>query len=84
MQKDLLVHLDVHVCGKMGVRSRQGAEYFLTLLDDKTHHIWIYPIKTKDEVCQHFKQWQAKVENSTGQRVRTLRTDNGGEYVFTH
>ena len=42
-----LVHLDV--CGKMGQKSMGGAEYFLTLLDDKTHYIWVYPLKTKDE-----------------------------------
>ena len=42
-----LVHSDV--CGKMGQKSMRGAEYFLTLLDDKTHYIWVYPLKTKDE-----------------------------------
>ena len=36
-----LVHSDV--CGKMGHKSLGGAEYFLTLLDDKTHYIWVYP-----------------------------------------
>lgn len=49
-----LAHSDI--CGKMGVRSRGGAEYLLTLLNDKTHYIWIYPIKAKDEVCHHFKE----------------------------
>ena len=38
-------------------------------------------LKTKDEVCQCFKEWQAEVENSRGRRVKILRTDNGGEYV---
>ena len=74
-----LVHSDV--CGKMGQKSLGGAEYFLTLLDDKTHHAWVYPLKTKDQVFEFFKQWQAEVENFTGQRVKTLRTDNGGEFT---
>ncbi len=43
-----LVHSDVS--GKMGQRSRGGAEYFLTLLDDKTHYTWVYPLKTKDGI----------------------------------
>ena len=43
-----LVHSDV--CGKMGQKSLGGAEYFLTLLDDKTHYTWVYPLKTKDKV----------------------------------
>ena len=69
-----LVHLDV--CGKMGQKFVGGAEYFLTLLDDKTHYIWVYPLKTKDEVFECFKEWQAEVENFTGKRVKVLRTDN--------
>ena len=56
-----LVHSDV--CGKMGQKSR-GVEYFLTLLDDKTHYMWVYPLKTKDQV-------QAEVENSTGTKLKT-------------
>ena len=74
-----LVHSDV--CGKMGQKSLGGAEYFLTLLDDKTHYAWVYPLKTKDEVFQYFKEWQVEVENFTGHKVKTLRTDNGGEYT---
>ena len=74
-----LVHSDV--CGKMGQKSLGGAEYFLILLDDKTHYAWVYPLKTKDQVFECFKEWQAEVENYTGQRVKTLRTDNGGEFT---
>ena len=43
--------------------------------------MWVYPLKTKDEVFQRIKEWQAEVENSTGRKLKTLRTDNGGEYV---
>ena len=74
-----LVHSDV--CGKMGQKSLGGAEYFLTLLDDRTHYTWVYPLKTKDEVFQCFKEWQAEVENLTGRKIKTLRTDNGGEFT---
>ena len=71
-----LVHSDL--CGKMGQKSLGGAEYFLTFLDDYTHYTWVYPIKTKDQTFEVFKEWQAEVENFTGRRVKTLRTDNGG------
>ena len=40
-----LVHSDV--CGKMGAKSRGETEYFLTLLDDKTHYVWVYPLKNE-------------------------------------
>lgn len=74
-----LVHSDV--CRKMGAKSKGGAEYFLTLLDDKTHYTWVYPLKTKDQVFERFKEWQAEVENFTGRKVKILRTDNGGEFT---
>ena len=74
-----LVHSDV--CGKMGHKSLGGAEYFLTMLDDKTHYVWVYPLKTKDQVFERFKDWQTEVENFTGRKVKTLRTDNGGEFT---
>ncbi len=74
-----LVHSDV--CGKMGKKSVGGAEYFLTLMDDFTHYTWVFPLKTKDQVFQKFKDWQREVENLSGKRVITLRSDNGGEYT---
>ena len=69
------------VCGKMGQKSIGGAEYFLTLLDNKTHYTWVYLLKTKDQVFECFKVWQAEVENFTGKRVKVLRMDNGGEFT---
>ena len=38
-----LVHSDV--CGKMNAQSLGGAEYFLTLIDDKTRYAWMYVLK---------------------------------------
>ena len=53
----------------------------LTLLDDKTHYTWVYPLKTKDQVFDRFKEWQAEIEKRTDRRVKVLGTDNGGEYT---
>ena len=56
-----LVHSDL--CGKMGKKSIGGAEYFLTFIDDKTHYIWVYPLRRKDQVYNKFREWKAEVEN---------------------
>ncbi|KAH9723770.1 hypothetical protein KPL70_007243 [Citrus sinensis] len=37
-------------------------------------------LKSKDEVLEKFKIWKIFVENQTGLKVKTLRTDNGLEY----
>ena len=74
-----LVHSDV--CGKMSTGSLSGCEYFLTIIDDKTRYTSIYVLKHKDEVFTRFLGWKALVENSTGRKLKALRTDNGGEYT---
>ena len=74
-----LVHSDV--CGKMSSQSLSGAEYFLTFIDDKTRYVWVYVLKRKDQVFSYFIEWKSMVERSTGQQLKTLRTDNGGEYT---
>ena len=63
-------------------KSIGGAEYFLTFTDDRTRYSWIYPLKTKDQVFDHFREWKALVEKSSGKKLKILRTDNGGEYTF--
>ena len=74
-----LIHSDV--CGKINSKSLSGAEYFLTFVDDKTRYIWIYILKCKSQVFQYFQEWKAMVERSTGRRIISLCTDNGGEYT---
>ena len=50
-------------------------------IDDKTHYLWVYILKRKDEVLHKFLKWKAVEEKSTGRRLKILRTDNGGEYT---
>ncbi|RDX81289.1 hypothetical protein CR513_38051, partial [Mucuna pruriens] len=38
------------------------------------------PLKTKDQVLEKFKQFQALVERQSGKKVKCIRFDNGGEY----
>ena len=75
-----LVHTDR--CGKMGVKSIGGAEYFISFTDDKTRYSWVYPLKTKDQAFDRFLEWKALVEKSSGKKLKTIRSDNGGEYIY--
>jgi hypothetical protein len=47
----------------------------------RTSFLWSYPIERKSDAYEVYARWQARVERETGKRVRTLRTDNGGEYT---
>ena len=79
--KELLGFVHSDVCSKINTRSIGGAEYFLTFTDDKSHCTWVYPLKYKHEVFDCFVVWKALVEKSSGQKLKVLRTDNGGEYT---
>ena len=76
-----LVHSDL--CGKINTKSCGGAEYFLTFTDDKTTYVWVYPLKQKGDVFNQFLEWKAAAEKSSGRKLKTLRTDNGGEFTST-
>ncbi|MCO5597177.1 hypothetical protein L7F22_051253 [Adiantum nelumboides] len=42
---------------------------------------WVYPLKAKSDVFAIFQHYVSMVENETGYKVQTLRTDRGGEYM---
>ena len=74
-----LVHSDV--CDPMKTRTLGGSAYFVTFIDDHSRKVWVYTLKTKDQVLDVFKQFQASVERETGKKLKCIRTDNGGEYL---
>jgi transposase InsO family protein len=74
-----LIHSDV--CGPIGDTAVTGARYFITFSDDFSRKTWVYMLKTKDQAYDRFKTFKSEVENQTGKRIKTLRTDNGGEYT---
>ncbi|KAK3034976.1 hypothetical protein RJ639_033354 [Escallonia herrerae] len=73
-----LVHTDV--CRPTTVKSLGDNFYFVSFIDDASRKTWIYAIKEKSEVYHTFKKWKALVENETGNKIKCLKSDNGGEY----
>ena len=65
----------------MSTTALSGAKYFATFIDDHSRKTCIYFLKTKDEVFDRFKEFKALVENSTGKKIKKLRSDNSGEYI---
>ena len=64
-------------------KSRGGAKYFLTFVDYNSRYAWVYPLQTKYQVFQQFVEWKVLVESSSGNKLQTLRSDNGGEFTST-
>ena len=74
-----LVYSDV--CGPIDVPTLGGNRYILTFIDDASRKVWVFVLKTKDQVLDRFKQWHAMVEREKGCSLKCLRSDNGGEYT---
>ena len=43
--------------------------------------MWVYFLKIKDQVFEHFKKFHAMAEREKGKPLKCLRTNNGGEYT---
>ena len=64
----------------MQKKSHANAQYFVTFIDDYIWKLWAFVVKTKDQVLFVFKEFQARAEREYVQKLKVVRTDNGGEY----
>ena len=74
-----LMHMDV--CGPLEETSRGGAKYLATFLDDYSKLSIVEPVSVKSEVASKVKEVVQKLETQSGERLRTVRTDRGSEYL---
>ena len=80
-----LVHTDL--CGPTRSKGLNGEEYFMLLIDDFSRMTWVYLLKKKSEAFGCFKIFKEQVENEIEQKIKCLRSDNGGEFTskeFNH
>jgi hypothetical protein len=80
-EKLQLVHSDV--CGPMQTVSFGGARYFVIFVDDYSRCVKVYCIRSKDQVYEKFREFEALTTTETGLKIKSLRTDGGGEYTST-
>lgn len=61
-----------------------GCLYYIIFVDDYSRRTWIYFLKQKEssEFLSKFKEFKALVENQLGKKIKVLRSDNGGEYIY--
>ncbi len=76
-----LVHSDM--CGPITGSDEKGKLYLLTFIDDYSRWVWltITTDKSGASVLKQFVRFKVWAEKYTGFEVKTLRTDNGGEYI---
>jgi len=60
--KGTLDYIHVDLWDPSSTPSHLGAKYFLSIVDDFSIKLWVYPQKTKDEAFENFKNWKCLVE----------------------
>src|SRR6266496_5524590 len=78
---DLLDIIYIDVCSPMSVEARDGYRYFLTFTNDLSRYGYIYLMKHKSETFEKFNEFQSEVENHRNKKIKSLRSDHGGEYL---
>ncbi|XP_074292009.1 uncharacterized protein LOC141618841 [Silene latifolia] len=74
-----LIHCDLW--GDYRTPSSCGSRYFLTVIDDFSRDVWVYLIKTKDEVSQLLQNLIVMAKRQFDADVKMVRTDNGMEFT---
>lgn len=74
-----LVHSDL--CGPMTSESLNGALYMMIIVDDYSRYSWVFFLQSKDQTFSKFRDWRGEVEKQFDYKVKTLRTDRGGEFL---
>lgn len=74
-----LVHSDVWE--PSSVIGGEGFKYFILFIDDCTLMTWVYFMKHKNEVFEHFTYFHALVQTQFQKNIKFLRSDSGGEFV---
>jgi hypothetical protein len=78
--KGILDLIPSDVFGHVPVPSLGKSMYYVSFIDDFSRNTWIYFLRKKSEVFDKFKEFKALVENQTENKIKVLRTDNGGEF----
>lgn len=76
-----LLHMDV--MGPVSPASSGGSSYVVTFLDDYTGLAAISPLRFKSGVTDAVTSIIPQLEARCGFKVKTIRSDNGGEFVNT-
>lgn len=76
-----LVNVSVDLWGPPPVASRLGYRYFLTCYDDYSRYLYVAGLKNKAETHAAIKTYSALVENQLDRSIKTIRSDQGGEFT---
>ena len=63
------------------ITSVDNFKYYVIFLDHYTRFTWLFPLKLKSQVHAVFIALKSLVENRFSEKIKTLYSDNGGEFI---
>ena len=69
------------MCGPFSVHARGGYEYFITFANEYSRYGYLYLMKKKFEALDKFKKFKVESEKQLGRHIKSLRFNQGGEYM---
>lgn len=73
-----LVHMDL--CGPLSEKSLGENRYFYLLINDYSMWSWVFFLKEKSEALMKFKYFYTMVERQSGEKLKVIRSNHGGEF----
>ena len=67
--------------GKSPVKSLTGEEYYVSFIDVTMRFSLITFLKQKSDILTAFKDYCVFIKTQIGNKIKCLRSDNGGEYI---
>ena len=74
-----LVHADL--CGPITPTTPAQNRYIFVLIDDHSRYMWTALLREKSAAFEKFQNFKSLVEQETHTKLKTLRTDRGGEFT---
>ena len=73
-----LIHTDI--CGPFKHQTICGNVYFITFIDDFSRYSYVSLLSEKSQALDAFKIFKSEVENQLERKIKTVRSDRGGEF----
>ena len=74
-----LIHTDI--CGPISPSTLGGSRDFLLIIDDFSRLTWVEMLQCKSDAFEAFKRFKNLVETEKGVKIKTFRSDRGGEFT---
>ena len=62
------------------ITSKTGYKYYMVLIDNFSHFVWVYPLKYKSETFPTFTKFHQLILTQFHRKIKTFQCDLGGEF----